>query len=91
MLIVKHERGTVYMKVREREIWRAVGPIIAKRLIKLLATTLTLVVPVASLAASIVVGAMPITIPDPSGFAPITPQMKSAFELRKQSAPPSVE
>jgi hypothetical protein len=78
------------MKARECETWRAVGPIIAKRLITLLAT-LTLVVPVASLAASVVVGAMPITIPDPSGFAPITRQMKSVFELQKQSVPPSVE
>jgi hypothetical protein len=78
------------MKARECKTWRAVGPIIVKRLITLLAT-LTLVVPVASLAASVVVGAMPITIPDPSGFAPVTPQMKSAFELQKQSAPPGVE
>jgi hypothetical protein len=78
------------MKALERENWGAVGPIIAKRLITLLAI-LTLVVPVASLAASVMVGAMSITIPDPSGFAPITPQMKSVFELQKQAVPPIIE
>jgi hypothetical protein len=50
-----------------------------------------LVVPVTSLAASIVVAAMPITIPDPSGFSPVTRQMKSVFELLKQLARPSVK
>jgi hypothetical protein len=49
------------------------------------------VVPVASLAASIVVGAVPLTIPDPSGFAPITPPMKSVFEILQQALPPNVE
>jgi hypothetical protein len=48
-------------------------------------------VPAAALAASIVVGGVPLTIPNPAGFVPLTPQMKATYELQRQSVPASVE
>jgi hypothetical protein len=50
-----------------------------------------LIVPAASLAASITVGAVQLTIPDPNGFAPITPQMKSVSDILQQALPPNIE
>jgi hypothetical protein len=39
---------------------------------------------------SIVVGRVPLKIPNPAGFAPLTPQMRSAYQLQKQSVLPNV-
>jgi hypothetical protein len=63
---------------------------ITKRMFVLLAA-LSFVTPVASLAATVVVGTTPIVVPDPNGFTSITPQMRSVFELQKQSVPPNIE
>jgi hypothetical protein len=58
-------------------------------LITLLAA-LTVAAPAAPSAASIVVGTTQVTIPDPRGFTPITPEMRSVFELQKQAVPQNI-
>ena len=80
------DRGDADIKARERG---AAEPFIVKMLIILLAV-LTVAAPVASSAASVVVGTTPITIPDPRGFTPITSEMRSVFELQKQALPPNI-
>ena len=86
----RYEHGIAAMRARQREPLRTGRGFMAKRMFVLL-TALSLITSAVSFAATVVVGTTPIVIPDPSGFTSITPQMKSVFELQKQSVPPNIE